>query len=278
MLKQCFLFAIITLSVSLFGQINSGSPTVPFGSNTSYEYGIMPTNLPSSGTYGQSTAVGTAYNTWKSTYVENCGSNMARVKFDNTSETVSEGIAYGMLIAVYAGDKDLFDRLWAFYKNNMNGNGVMNWKISGCSNSTLGYNGATDAELDAAMALIVASKQWPTSTSPHNYVTDNVDLINAIKDWEVSTSDGTYYNGDMWHPDCRNPSYQAPAYSRAFKLFMAENGNNQDAFWDNVASGTENLFENNAHASSGLSTNWCLPSGIPSGSCSGSGHCFEQEK
>lgn len=264
------LLCLVFTTTNVLSQINTPSgATRPFGSNTSYDYGIMPTNLPTSGTYGQSSEVATLYNQWKSTYVENCGSDKARVKFDNTSETVSEGIAYGMLLAAYAADKDLFDRLWAYYKNFRNHNGVMHWKINGC-NSVNSQNGATDAELDAAMALIVAHVQWPTSTSPHNYTNDCVALINAIKDHETA-GDGTFYNGDMWHPDCRNPSYQAPAYARAFKQFMADNGQNQDSFWDNVASGTENLFKNNAHATSGLSTNWCTPAGPPSPSCSGSG-------
>ncbi len=264
------LFFLMLLVHTSIAQINTPTnATVPFGSNTTYEHGLMPTNLPSGGTYGQSSEVATIYTQWKSDYVENCGADKARVKFDNPTQTVSEGIAYGMLLAAYAADKDLLDRLWAYYKEFRNMNGVMNWKINGC-NSVLSYNGATDAELDAAMALIIAEHQWPGTTSPHNYVNDGKDLINAIKDHETAP-EGTFYNGDMWHPDCRNPSYQAPAYARAFKMFMSENGTNQDTYWDNVASGTETLLSNNAHATSGLPTNWSTPEGPPSNFCSGSG-------
>jgi endo-1,4-beta-D-glucanase Y len=252
-------------------QINTPSgATVPFGSNTGYAFGMMPTNLPTTGAYGRASDIAATYNSWKSTYVENCGTNQARVRFDNTSETVSEGIAYGMLLAAYAADRDLFNRLWAYYKQHRNGNGVMHWKISGCSN-VIGFNGATDAELDAAMALIVADKQWPNTTSPHNYKTDAVALINAIRLYEINATDYTFENGDAWKPNCRNPSYQAPGYARVFKLFMAENGQANNTFWDNVVQRTENLFINNAHPSSGLSTNWCTPAGPPSSACSGSG-------
>ncbi|MFN8416895.1 MAG: glycosyl hydrolase family 8 [Cytophagaceae bacterium] len=274
-MKRFLFFVVIALVVwtalTAKAQINTPSTAaVPFGSNSSYAYGIMPTNLPASGTYGKGTEVAAKYNAWKSAYVENCGSNMARVKFDDQSQTVSEGIGYGMLLAAYAADQDLFNRLWAYYKNFRNGNGVMHWKISGC-NSVVGQNGATDAELDAAMALVVASKQWPNTTSPHNYKTDAVALINAIKNFETNASDYTFENGDAWKPSCRNPSYQAPGYARVFKLFMAENGQANNAFWDNVITKTEALFTNNAHSSSGLATNWCLPTGVPNSSCSGSG-------
>jgi endo-1,4-beta-D-glucanase Y len=268
-IRSIFL-GFLLLSFASFGQINTGNPAVPFGSNTSYAYGIMPTNLPTTGAYGRASEIASKYNTWKSDYIENCGTDKARVKFDNTAQTVSEGIAYGMLLAAYAGDKDLLNRLWAYYKQHRNSNGVMHWRIDGC-NSVSGQNGATDAELDAAMALIVANYQWPNTTSPHNYKTDAVALINAVKNYEINASDYTFENGDMWKPACRNPSYQAPGYARVFKLFMAENGNANNAFWDNVVQRTENLLINNAHNTSGLSTNWCTPAGPPSSSCSGSG-------
>lgn len=270
-LKKLVLLVLPTvLAYTGKAQINTpANATVPFGSNSGYKYGIMPTNLPSGGAYGKASEIADLYNQWKIDYVENCGDDKARIKFDNTSETVSEGIGYGMLLAAYAADKDLFDRLWAYYKHFQNNHGIMHWKTKGCS-SVIDKNGATDAELDAAMALLVANYQWPNSSSPHNYRTDAMALINAIKSYEVAP-EGTFYNGDYWHPACRNPSYQAPAYARVFKLFMAENGRNQDSFWDKVALGTETLLANNAHKSSGLSTNWSTPQGPPDSSCSGSG-------
>jgi len=110
-------FALSALFLNGFSQINTPSGALkPFGTNASYEYGIMPANLTTTGTFGRAFEVGTMYNSLKTQYVENCGTDKARVRFDNTSEAVSEGIAYGMLLAVYAADKDLFDRLWAYYK------------------------------------------------------------------------------------------------------------------------------------------------------------------
>ncbi|MBO9699538.1 MAG: T9SS type A sorting domain-containing protein [Sporocytophaga sp.] len=270
--KVFSVFAVIILTFNL-GQAQINTPsgaTKPFGTNSSYEYGLLPSNLPTSGSYGKASEIASIYNQWKTDYVENCGTDKARVKWDDQSKTVSEGIGYGMLLAAYAADKDLFNRLWAYYKQFRNSHGVMHWRINGC-NSVSDQNGATDAELDAAMALIVANYQWPNTTSPHNYKTDAVALIKAIKDWEINKSDGTFENGDMWKPACRNPSYQAPGYARIFKVFMAENGNADNAFWDNVVAKTEGLLINNAHTTSGLSTNWCTPDGQPSGSCQGSG-------
>ena len=33
---------------------------------------------------------------------------------ENSNDTVSEGIGYGMLIGVYMNDQPMFDKLWAY--------------------------------------------------------------------------------------------------------------------------------------------------------------------
>lgn len=271
MLKKLTLLIGLIASISTFSQINSGSPNIPFGSNTSYDFGLLPNNLPSNGTYGASTEAASAWETFKNGFVENCGSGRTRVKFDNQSETVSEGIAYTMLLAAYAADQDVFDGLWAYYKINRNGNGVMNWKINGCNNGTIGQNGATDAELDAAMALIIADKQWGSSGQTHNYDTDAIALINAIKLHEVSNN--TFNNGDGWGDasGCRNPSYQSPAYARVYSLFLQEKGVSNSG-WTTIANSTATLLKNNSgQTNSGLPSNWSLENGAPNNSCSASG-------
>src|SRR5205814_2257892 len=84
-------------------QINTpAGAIIPFGSNTSYQYGMMPTNLPTGGAYGKSTDAANAYNTWKANYIVSCSGSQFRVKFDDPNMTVSEGIAYGMLLSACA--------------------------------------------------------------------------------------------------------------------------------------------------------------------------------
>jgi len=252
------LWMIVLASVQSSAQINSGSPAKPFGSNTSYRYGIMPTNLPTSGTYGKSQAAADVYNAWKTKYVEACGSQY-RVRFDDVNYTVSEGIAYGMLLAAYAGDKSLFDGLWGYYKANRNSNGVMNWKIRGCNGGCSGYdcNGATDAELDAAMALIIASVQWPSGP----YKTDANSLIQVIKDKEMKTN-GHVKPGDMWD-DKKNPSYYSPAYYREYAKVNTANA----SFWNTTAiTASNDLLGTNRNSNTGLVSDWSNENGTVNGS------------
>jgi len=269
LLGLCFL-----ISLSLNAQINTpAGATIPFGSNTTYTgTNMMPTNLPSGGTFGQAQDAADAYNQWKTDYVESCGGTNPerfRVKFDTPGETVSEGIAYGMLLSAYAADKALFDGLWDYYKNFSNGNGVMNWKINGCS-SVIGSGGATDAEIDAATALIVANHQWPGTTSPHDYQADAIALMDAIKNYEIqpTTANGPYQtnNGDQWGfgNDCRNPSYQAPAYYELYGCFNTAD----QTFWTNAQNASYNLINANAHATTGFVSNWSDHNGTPN-TCNG---------
>ena len=50
--------------------------------------------------------------------------------------TVSEGIGYGMLIAVYMGDQMLFDNLWKYEQLHLDSNGLMNWSVDASGNTT----------------------------------------------------------------------------------------------------------------------------------------------
>ena len=252
-------------STILSAQINTPSgAVVPFGANPSYQAGIMPTNLPTGGTYGKSQDAANAYNTWKANYVVACGSGY-RVKFDDPTVTVSEGIGYGMLLAAYAADQNLFNGLWTYYKANTDGNGLMNWRIAGCSGAT-GSNGATDADLDAAYALLVAYNQWPNATSPFNYQTEANAQIARIKSTEVnSSSNYQAINGDGWgySNTCRNPSYQAPAYYKQFYAIAS------DANWTNAVTSAYNLINANVNSTTGLVSDWSDNNGVAN-TCNGS--------
>ena len=251
------------------GAINSPSGAiVPFGFNTSYGNGILPTNLPTGGTYGQATDAANAYNAWKNNYISWCTDyTMARVNFDTPTETVSEGIGYGMLLAAYAADQTLFNGLYAFYLANLDGTGkFMNWEVTGCNgNSVQGQNGATDADEDVAMALIIAYNQWPSGKASNGvtYQSAASTMIGNIYQYEIYGNQAI--NGDMWGQSstCRDPSYQAPAYYREYGTFTSNTGQ-----WNPVVTGAYGLITNNA-SNIGLVTDWSDNNGNPN-TCNGS--------
>src|SRR4029078_12616077 len=78
-----------------------------------------------------------AYAKFKTDTVVSAGTRMRRIQrtesdpvnqYTTAMSTVSEGIAYGMLIAVYMGSKDdqmLFDDLWQSLQVHLNANALM---------------------------------------------------------------------------------------------------------------------------------------------------------
>jgi endo-1,4-beta-D-glucanase Y len=223
-----------------YGNALQAETTFPFPVNDRYSYGIIAANA-------NATTIQQKYLAWKEDFYEEQG-ELARIKWDTPEQTVSEGIAYGMLVMVYMDNatnqtQDEFDKLWAYYKKYMNGNGVMDWKINGFS-SVAENGGATDAELDAAVALLMAYKQW----GDEKYKSDAETLIQTIWDHEVSD---TYFlkPGDTWN-DRKNPSYFSTA---AFELFREVNGNE----WDKVIDKAYELLDKSANETSGLVPDWC---------------------
>ncbi|MFQ3576557.1 MAG: glycosyl hydrolase family 8, partial [Cytophagales bacterium] len=246
---------------ALTAQINTPSgAVVPFGSNSTYVGATLPTNLPTGGQYGRSQDAANAYNEWKDNYVVQCNASPRRyrVKFDEPNRTVSEGIAYGMLLAAYAADKDLFDGLWNYYKFHSNSRGFMHWRIDGCTGVS-GQNGAADAEVDAAYALLIAENQWPNINSPYDYSAEAQTLMNNIVTWELHPSSNQLINGDGWGfgDNCRNPAYQSPAY---FREFAIRNTNNSSR-WNSAVTASYNLVTANADATTGLVSDWSNPQG-----------------
>ncbi len=279
---------LVLLTVPVFGQINTpAGANWPFGSRIQqfaapYPFGIVPGNLPggaytpASNLYGKSQDAYTAYVAWRANYVVNCGGTPTsmRIKFDDPTETVSEGIGYGMLLAAYAADKALFDGLWTYYRNNITYGqygDVMGWRRNGCANGGTGAgseNGATDSELDVAMALIIAECQWPTAISPYDYGAQATTLIRQIRLWEITNAScGTanqISNGDgfvVGNSTCRNPSYQAPAY---VKLFQAFDPTAPANYWNTTVYNTiYPLLNANNNNTTGLVSNWCDNVGTP---------------
>jgi endo-1,4-beta-D-glucanase Y len=171
--------------------------------------------------------------------------------------TVSEGIAYGMLISVYMNDQPLFDDLWKYAKLHMwNGTLLMNWYID--ENGELGSNpsgagAATDADEDIAWALVMASYQWGGQGSlDKSYLDYGKQLIEDI--WSHEIHDGKLpKNGSSWGDwNNLNVSYFAPSYYRVFAKVSGRQAwavDVVDTVYDVIAG---NLTAENGNQSNGL--------------------------
>lgn len=140
----------------------------PFGSHSQdYDKGVLkPKGKP--GKIDKQTAA--FYAKWKAAYLKaGCGAGRYFVKADTFAGpvVVSEGQGYGMLIvAMMAGEEPdaraLFDGLYRYYLDHpsvVDGD-LMAYAQDGACQSINGSDSATDGDLDAAYALLLAHKQW----------------------------------------------------------------------------------------------------------------------
>ena len=236
--------------ILIFNLSAFSAPKYPFPQQAKYNYGIMPEDISHK-------HVQAVYDIWLNGYYEE-KDNLARIKFDEPGNTVSEGIGYGMLIMVYMdNDKNntqqKFDKLWNYYKRFSNGNGLMHWKISGF-NGVNQSGAATDAELDVAVALIMAHKQWDDS----RYLNDAKDLISKIYSHEVSGN--VLIGGDSWGYNTYNPSYMSMVATQLFQS-VDDNGSR----WSSVQNNCYQLLQRSQHSTTGMWPNWCNESGNPGG-------------
>jgi endo-1,4-beta-D-glucanase Y len=190
-----------------------------------------------------------AYLKWKRTFVVAAGSGLRVQRPENNNDSVSEGIAYGMLIAVYMNDKALFDGLFNYWTSNVASGGgtagpLMTWQIPG------GTGSATDADQDAAFALLMAQKQWGGS-----YQNAATSMISNIWTYDIEAS--TFYpkGGSTFTGSgsaLTNPSYFSPAYYRAFATVDTAHP------WSSVVSAVYTALANiQSKVTSGLVPAWC---------------------
>ena len=117
------------------------------------------------------------------------GDSMAYVSDIKNHDARTEGMSYGLMIAVQFGEKDIFDRLWRWSKKYMqhqsgNREGYFAWscKTDGTHNSD---GAASDGELYFITALIFASNRWGDDTGI-NYKAEAQHILNCIQPREYT--------------------------------------------------------------------------------------------
>jgi hypothetical protein len=209
----------------------------PFGARlVGYKAGIKPTQANAA----MDTLLTSQYDAWKAARVVSASSVVSggyAIKFSDTNYiTVSEGMGYGMLISVlFAGHdaqaQSIFNGLlavvrarpaYAMTPYDASGQYLMDWRLNANGSSAgQGWN-AMDGDLDIAMALLMADKQWG-SAGGVNYLQEAKNTIAGLK----------YFN---FKPDGTSKGLSTANVSRTsdymighFRAFKAATG---DTLWD----------------------------------------------
>ncbi|HEY3254892.1 MAG TPA: glycosyl hydrolase family 8, partial [Polyangiaceae bacterium] len=166
-------------------------------------------------------------------------------------------------------DQALFDGLWKFYQEHLDKNGLMNWKTDKCeAPGNNNANAATDADLDATMALLQAASRWPTA--PTAYLAKAEALAGKITQFESDMCDGRRilrpgdaFGGCSDTTDRRiNPSYFSPGYYKVFAHYFSA----QAATWSALSDASYQLFAIYQARMGNLVPDWSGPDGSDNGS------------
>jgi endoglucanase len=194
---------------------------------------------------------------------------------DHRGGTISEAQAYALLRAVWVHDQTTFARVygWTYRhlsRSSLYGDHLLAWRWGRLPDGSWGVldaNSATDADLDYALALILAHRQrWPAPPGLPPYGREAREVTNSILAKEVvQLPDGELLlTPGNWHapqpPYLLNPSYFSPA---AYRLFIQMNkGAAATHAWRQLAQSTFPFLEQVSHRLGdlkgvGLPPDWC---------------------
>lgn len=184
----------------------------------------------------------------------------AIIKMDDNA-FISEAIGYGMLIFLYFSKYDLkyienFNKLFNTYKKCLNQHGLMQWKFENFYNidvlNNKFYGSATDADLDVAYSLILASEMYNNDY----YLNEAKNIINNIKKYEIKNN--ILLPGDYWKDEVLNLSYYDLTYFKKFSTI------DDKEYWNKVIENTYLLFNNNIEKNeNGIFSDWSNINGYP---------------
>ncbi len=175
--------------------------------------------------------------------------------------STSEGQAYAMLRGVWIGDRENFDKTFNWALNNLNSgirrDNLWAWKWGKDTRGSWGVMDkafAADADQDAALALILASRVWKED----KYASHARAMLRDL--WALGTVEvqGHRYllagDSSCQGSICRiNPSYYAPY---AYRIFAGIDGN---ADWNRLVDSSYRLLGIvTGFAPTGLPADWVL--------------------
>jgi endo-1,4-beta-D-glucanase Y len=195
----------------------------------------------------------------------------------------SEGMSYGMMIAVQLDRKKQFDALWNWARTYMYhdaaghpARGFFSWsvKTDGVPNDEMP---APDGEEYFAMSLYFAAGRWGNGEGIYNYRAEADKLLSDMKNRKVITgmtvlgerTAGNLFDAEhrmvRFTPDVNNwdftdPSYQLPAFYELWALW----GPKADRpFWAQAASASREFFVRATNPVTGLAPEYANFDGTP---------------
>ncbi len=194
----------------------------------------------------------------------------------NSRDVRSEGMSYGMMVAVQLDKQPEFDALWNWARTYMYhassshpAYGYFSWSMqtNGVANDEMP---APDGEQYFATALYFASARWSKRIGIYDYRAEADRLLSDMKNRSLitgrtkagtQTADALFDTSNhlvRFTPDVKNrehtdPSYQLPAF---YEIWARCGPKTDRAFWKEAASASREFLQRAAHPATGLTPDY----------------------
>lgn len=231
-------------------------------------------------------------NSEEQTVMFDAGSNehgkLAYIKDIGNGDVRSEGMSYGMMIAIQMDQKADFDALWNWATTFMYHSdpkhpayGYFAWQLKD-DGTRIDDMPAPDGEEYFITALLFAAHRWGSGAGKYNYAEQANVLLDTVKNrgpikglvnGTRETTGVALFNPDTkmvrFTPDSGNfekntdhtdPSYHLPAFYELWALWGPEADR---AFWSEAATVSRDFFVKTTHPKTGLSPDYANFDGSP---------------
>jgi len=213
------------------------------------------------------------------------GEDMAYIKDINNNDVRSEGMSYGMMIAVQLNKKKEFDRIWKWAKTYMQHKAGQRkdyfaWNLSetgAIQDSTT----ASDGEEWFVTALFFAANRWGNGTGIYNYKEEAYKILDAMLS-KTESSDNESVITNMFNKQEKqvvfvpngvadnftDPSYHLPHFYELWGRWADKN----QKFWFETADTSRSYLKKAVNPVTGLVPDYSHFDGTPIDAPWGGGH------
>ena len=204
--------------------------------------------------------------------------DMAYVPDINNNDVRSEGLSYGMMIALQMDRQKEFNAIWKFAKHYMYHDsgplrGYFTWHVGFDGQKLRGIGPAPDGEEWFVMCLFFAAHRWGNGEGIFNYAKEAQDLLRTMLHKNEEPDRGEVVN--MFDPEEKqivfvphgpgakftDPSYHLPAFTELWARWAADPADR--AFLADVTKISRELFKKAAHPKTGLMPDYSNFDGTP---------------
>ncbi len=206
------------------------------------------------------------------------GDSMAYVSDIKNKDARTEGLSYGLMIAVQLNKKDVFDRIWRWTTKYLQHHGgardaYFAWSVEPNSLKHNSEGSASDGELYFITDLLFASNRWGNNTGI-NYYAEARKILDAM--WSKDGTDGVRnlinvehkiitFTPDNYGYNWTDPSYNLPAF---FEVWAEYAKDGKDQFYRECADSARMYLRKACHPVTGLNADYTEFDGKPRSSWS----------